>query len=138
MPALNTKIVRNKWYTRRERFYADAPQAEGGDHFQVYALNTRDFWKIKAGVVDGLDFWPVVGEIGEDWCEMVEVAEYFTDEGDGYFYYVGSASGSGLALRPSWREVRWVANFTHRFPDLRPSPEEVLMFQLTIGHWLTD
>lgn len=86
----------------------------------------------------------MVGEKGHDWTEMVEVASYINAAADGYVYYVGTEL-QGAVLKPSWREMRELAQFTSRHMqdvpiEERLTLEEVMAWTLMVGgnEWEQD
>lgn len=86
----------------------------------------------KLGGVLPLGWWEVQGESGRDWTEMVEVAEHMNGDGDGYTYYVGSPYTAAV-LKPSWREMKELADFAARFPNSPASTEETMAWALMVG-----
>ncbi len=119
--------------------YSQGHIASAGSHFQVYGVD-KDRVNIVAGedAECGLAYiegsFKVHGEVGTDWCEMAEVAWHFNQDHDGCLYYVGSTE-TGIILKPSWREIKWMANYASRLllHDARWSTEELMAWTLMVG-----
>lgn len=122
--------------------YSQGYVASSNAKFQVYGVD-RDSIDIKdaecgLAYVDGA--FKVHGEVGTDWCEMVEVAWHLNQDGDGCLYFVGSTE-TGIILKPSWREIKWMANYASQFylHEAHWSTEELMAWTLMVGgDWYTQ
>lgn len=114
--------------------YGQGRVAGGNEQFQIYGANTDyiEFAQAYAGTIINGDTFKVHGEIGTDWCEMVEVAWWMNQDRDGNTYFVGHPN-TGVLLKPSWREMKWIASFHAKFPDSKMSTEELMAWSLMVG-----